>query len=147
MPIAHFRASFCETPRFSRSAQTKNTNSPNAGIDRECVSTLDRAVASAPLATARKSVALSATEGIRPHLPEHFHLVEGSSIMSPGPDYSQRTAAPRSTSSRLTSSGVVRCWNFRARFSGLAWSTAGQLNGCISSSEGAGRCFCLEHHV
>ena len=33
------------------------------------------------------------------------------------------------------------------RFSGLAWGTAGQLNGRISSSEGVGRCFCLGHRI
>ena len=27
------------------------------------------------------------------------------------------------------------------RFSGFAWGTAGQLNGCHSSREGVGRCF------
>ena len=33
------------------------------------------------------------------------------------------------------------------RFSGLARGTAGQRNGCISSSEGAGRCFCVGHRI
>ena len=35
----------------------------------------------------------------------------------------------------------------RRRFSGLACGTAGQPNGCLSSNDGVGKCFCVRHRI